>query len=64
MVLSRLLIVLFDLRCSGFYVAVALVCDDDDPFWGDLAACHLEGRGDRAALEEAFSGAERYRDYH
>lgn len=31
------LIVLFDLRHTSFYVAVAFVVYDDDPFWRDLA---------------------------
>ena len=57
-------VVLSYLRCSGFYVAVSFVTYDDDPFWRDLGLCHLERRGDGAAVEQAFSGAERDRDYH
>ncbi len=56
--------VLFYLRGAGFYVAVSFVGYDDVAVWGDLAAGHLKGSGDRAVLEQAFSGAERDRDYH
>lgn len=57
-------LILLYLRFTGFYVAVALVGNDDDAVWGDLAARHFEGRWDGAALEEAFALAERDRDYH
>ena len=60
----RSLIVLFDLRRAGFYIAVSFVVYDDDAVRADLALGHLEGRRDRAVGEQAFSGAKRDRDYH
>ena len=58
------LIVRFYLRGTGYYIAVAFVCSDDDTFGGDLTAGHLEGRRDGAAFEQAFSGAEGDPNYH
>src|SRR5205085_9052952 len=52
------------LRCAGFYIAVSFVGYDDVAVWRDLARGHLEGRRDGAALEQAFSGAERDRNCH
>ena len=64
LVSSFRLLILAYLRCSGFYVAVALVGDADDAFWGDLAAGYFECSRDGAAFEEAFAGAEGDGDYH
>src|ERR1044072_3976347 len=57
-------IVLLDLRCSRFYIAITFVSCDDDPFWRYLAAGHLEGCRDGAVLEQTFSRAACDRNYN
>src|SRR6476661_239576 len=57
-------VIFFYHRCSGLYVAVALVGGADDPFRCDIAARYLERGRDRAVLEQAFSLAYCYGNYH
>src|SRR5688572_736269 len=57
-------IILFYLRCTGSHFAIPFVRYADDPFWCNLAVGHLKGSRNGAAVEKAFSGAERDRNYH